>query len=184
MQLEPIGFLPKDTTIPTGWSQAAGGVTEICSVSDCVNSSPLGWIDKWLHNDLGFFNSVAAARSVIVEGPQRFTVFAFRLLDLRFVRGKREPVVFSRLPVEPIPPDFVPLGFDIVSKTISSQFECSPLSCNGMANEVPVNTYCLVRTLDEAIAVAERFSLEEPEPGPYHVLEVLREPAQFKNPGA
>jgi hypothetical protein len=44
-----------------------------------------------------------------------------------------------------------------------------------MAAEVPVNQYCLIDTLEEAIAAAVRFSKEEPEPGPYYVVEVLRE---------
>ncbi len=43
-----------------------------------------------------------------------------------------------------------------------------------MANEVDVNRYCLVENLVEAIALAECFSSDEPEPGPYYVLDVLR----------
>jgi hypothetical protein len=43
-----------------------------------------------------------------------------------------------------------------------------------MAEEVPVNRFCLLGTLDEAIAFAERCAREEPEPGPFYVLEVLR----------
>jgi len=35
-----------------------------------------------------------------------------------------------------------------------------------MANEVDVNRYCLVENLVEAIALAERFSRDEPEPVP------------------
>ena len=35
-----------------------------------------------------------------------------------------------------------------------------------MANEVDVNRYCLVENLVEAIALAERFSRDEPEPDP------------------
>lgn len=71
---------------------------------------------------------------------------------------------------------FVSLGFDVVNKTpFSAFFECSPLSCNGIAGEVPVNRYCLLATLEEAIASAQRCAREEPEPGPFYVLEVLRD---------
>jgi hypothetical protein len=38
-----------------------------------------------------------------------------------------------------------------------------------------VNRYCLMGTVNEAVMLAERFSIEEPEPGPYYVIEVLRE---------
>jgi hypothetical protein len=80
----------------------------------------------------------------------------------------------TTVPAEPIPGSFVSLGFDVANKTYSPFFECSPLSCNGMAEEVPVNRSCLIETLEDAIAFAERCAREEPEPGPYYVLEVLR----------
>jgi hypothetical protein len=32
-----------------------------------------------------------------------------------------------------------------------------------------------MNTVDEAVELAERFSIEEPEPGPYYLIEVLRE---------
>ena len=37
-------------------------------------------------------------------------------------------------------------------------FFCSPLSCNGMAEESPVNRYCLVDGLDTAIPMARDFA--------------------------
>ena len=70
--------------------------------------------------------------------------------------------------------DFEPLGFDVVSKSITDFFECSPLSCNGKATTFSVNAHCLFDALEDAIAAAEAFSKEEPEPGPYYVARVLR----------
>jgi len=64
-----------------------------------------------------------------------------------------------------------------VSKSVSDGFECSPLSCNLMALEVAVTRHCLVDDLEAARELARRFSVEEPEPGPYYVVEVLRAPA-------
>ena len=52
-------------------------------------------------------------------------------------------------------------------------FGCSPLSCNGMAERVPVNSYCLVDGVNDAVAGAKQFAREQPEPGPYVVIEVL-----------
>lgn len=78
--------------------------------------------------------------------------------------------------VVPLPVELRSLGFDVVSKSVSDGFECSPLSCNSMALELAVNRHCLVDHLEVAIAVATRFSVEEPEPGPYYVVEVLRCP--------
>jgi hypothetical protein len=55
-------------------------------------------------------------------------------------------------------------------------FECSPLSCNAMATEMDTNEYCLFDSLEAAVAGAARFSIEQPEPGDYYVIEVLEEP--------
>jgi hypothetical protein len=42
-----------------------------------------------------------------------------------------------------------------------------------MAVEIMANEYCLFDSLDSAIAGATRFSIEQPEPGEYYVVEVL-----------
>jgi len=171
-----IGYFPKNVAVPAGWS-ASTHVTEVCSVSDCVNSAPSGWIDHWLHNEWGFFNTRMDARLVVPSGADGFTLFAYRLLPSRFLHGQTERLEIKELPVEPLAAAFVSLGFDVVNKVVSAYFECSPLSCNYMADEVAVNDFCLVENLEQAVQLAERFSSEEPEPGPYYVLEVLREVA-------
>ena len=68
------------------------------------------------------------------------------------------------------------LGYDVVSRSCGSSFECSPLSCNGAAERVEVNEYCLVDDPAEPFRLAALFSrLEEGyEPGPYFVVEVWR----------
>lgn len=172
-----IGYFLKRTTLPSGWDFPQS-VAEICSVSDCINPAPDDWIERWLHNELGFFDSRDDARSMNVDPSKAWRLFAFRLLPVRFVQGCREPLDIPALMVEPMSNDFVSLGFDVVSKSISAFFECSPLSCNGLASEVPVNRYCLLDTLAEAETVADRCSRDEPEPGPYYVLEALREEGQ------
>jgi len=174
--LRLLGYFPKRTGVPAGWSTSATSahVTEICSVSDCVAASPEGWIDHWLHNEGGFFSTWVDAQSVLPSGSDGFAIFAYRLLPVEFANGMTKRLAIGDLAVEPLPPGFESLGFDVVSRTCSAFFECSPLSCNGMANEVEVNCYCLVENLVEAIALAERFSRDEPEPGPYYVVDVLR----------
>ena len=42
-----------------------------------------------------------------------------------------------------------------------------------MAAELRTNECCLFHGLDEAIAGAEQFAVEQPEPGDYYVIEVL-----------
>jgi hypothetical protein len=74
----------------------------------------------------------------------------------------------------PLPDDYEKLGFDAVSRSISPMFECSPLSCCGAAESMPVNRHCLFETLEKAIDGAKAFSSGPWEPGPYYVLEVYR----------
>ncbi|MFN7935668.1 MAG: hypothetical protein U0R19_20225 [Bryobacteraceae bacterium] len=160
--------------MPGNWN-AAPQVTAIYSVSSCINDAPQGWLKRWLHNDWGFYNSHVDGRSVIPPNENGFEMLAYRLLPVRFHKGHTEPLSIDGVAPEPLPPTYRSAGFDVVNKTYSAFFECSPLSCNSLAKDIPVNSCCLVNTLDEAIAVARKFSVEEPEPGPYFVIEVLRE---------
>src|ERR1035438_3877678 len=43
--LKLVGYFPKKTTVPEGWSISAASahVSEICSVSNCIAASPEGW---------------------------------------------------------------------------------------------------------------------------------------------
>jgi hypothetical protein len=174
VDLTLVGYFLKGTSVPSGdWWPSS--VVEVCSVSDCLNPVPWGWIDKWLHNDFGFFNSSNDARTIFGEPPQGYRLFGYRLLPMRFDEECRESFTIPQLSVEPLSDRFVSLGFDVTNKSDSIYFECSPLSCNGMANEVPVNRFCLLDTLPEAESFAERCAREQPEPGQYFVVEVLRE---------
>ena len=51
-----------------------------------------------------------------------------------------------------------------------------------MAREIAVNRYCLIDTLDDAIATARIFAGEQPEPGDYYVVEVWRKRRGDANP--
>ncbi len=80
---------------------------------------------------------------------------------------------------EPELRSYVRLGYDVVERNPAIGilgFGCSPLSCNGMAENIPVNEFCLLDDLGSAFAVAQRFEIEKPEPGPYVVIEVLAAP--------
>ena len=155
----------------------APGVREICSVSRCISSGPENWINLWLHNDLGWFNRISDAIRAIRPGEEsRYRVFAYRMYPEVFTAGGRVPfTVPDNVRPEPIPTEFRSLGFDSASKSMETVLglECSPLSCNRMADEIGANEFCLFRGLDEAIAGAQRFAAEQPEPGDYYVIEVL-----------
>ena len=154
------------------------GVREICSVSRCFSEAPEGWLERWAHNSYGWFNSIKDAWEAVPEGRRgAFRLFAYRIAALRFRGGVAERTTVPQdVHPDPIPPSFVSLGYDAVSKFMDSviEFECSPLSCNAMAPEFAVNEFCLLATEEAAMAAAKRFSVEQPEPGDYYVVEVLQ----------
>jgi hypothetical protein len=173
------GFFAK-RIVPRPAFLHAPGVREICSVSECISSGPENWIDLWLHNDLGWFNRIPHAIRAISPGEEsQFRLSAYRLFPEVFTAGGRAPyTVPDSVRPEAIPTGFRSLGFDSASKSMETVLglECSPLSCNGMADEIGANEFCLFPGLDVAIAGAQRFAAEQPAPGDYYVIEVLEGP--------
>ncbi len=173
-----IGYFPKKAVQRPDWLKAAH-VTGIRSVSDCISSGPPDWIQHWTHNEMWVYSTIAAALAAVPEDAQDgYELHAYRMLPIKWDGGTEIAMVFPPLDVEPVPPDFQSIGFDAVSIMAGgSGFGCSPLSCNSMAEEIETNEHCLLPSQQVAERIALRFSIDEPEPGPYHVAEVLRRPA-------
>ena len=170
-----IGYFPKRTMKRPDWLKAAG-VDEVCSVSDCLSEGPEDWIDQWRHNEMWVYDTVELARSVIPEAVrQEFDLYAYQMFPVIFKDGQQQPFEIPPLQVQPLPESFERVGYDAVSRTYGTNFECSPLSCNHMAEHIAVNRYCLVDDVDTALRLAAEFEAGGCEPGPYHVVEVWRQ---------
>ena len=168
-----IGYFAKRRTAKPTFLDAPN-VIEICSVSPCIAAPPDGWIEHWTHNDWFVYNSPDEARRVAKNDLESdFAIYAYRLLPVAFAEDM-EPLEITVSPTA-LPEHFEPLGFDVVSRDMTPMFECSPLSCNSMAPEAPINEYCLLSSLEEAEKFARRCAKEQPEPGTYFVVEVWRE---------
>ncbi len=169
-----IGYFPKRTFRTPDWTKVTG-VGEVCSVSNCMSRGPEGWIDRWLHNDLCVYDSPGLAWSVVPEAVrEEYDLYAYRMYPWLFQKG-RHRFEIPPLGVESLADSFGFLGVDAVSRSCGSTFECSPLSCNGMAGRVAVNRHCLFDDVDAAFRWAAEFDAGAGEPGPYHVLEVWRD---------
>ncbi len=150
-------------------------VKDIYSVSNCLSEGPPGWIDKWLHNEMFVYDSPELALSVVPEdNKEKYTLFAFKVAPLIFDTKGEEIWCPPKLKVSPLPANFTLQGYEAVNHPWTPYFECSPLSCNSMAVEYPVNEHCLVDELDIALNMARKFANSEPEPGPYFVVEVWK----------
>ena len=166
-----VGYFPKRTQPQPDWLRVEH-VREVCSVSECVSAGPNDWVAQWKHNALGFFDTEAAALDV-VRDPVGLEMYAYRVYPLQFDSG------LSRSWAVPIHValdlrEYVFLGFDLVSRSISDYFECSALSCDSAAKEFVVNSHCLIDDYDAAWAACLAVSRGEYEPGPYYLFEVYR----------
>lgn len=172
MQL--MGYFPKQIELRPEWLKASG-VMDICSVSECVSQGPQDWIQLWRHNEWWLYSTIPDAISVIPQQEaDRFTLFAYQFESMIYHGGESTVFNLPDFDIQPLPNTASSLGFDVVSRSMDSTFECSPLSCNHMAEEITVNSHCLIDTLAKAREVAIQFSIEEPEPGPYFVAEIIQ----------
>lgn len=184
-----LGYCAKRIWVPTAeWCGAWGGhIGEIASVSGCLSSYPPNWIDRWDFNRCACWNDEASALAAVPPASLAdFRLFCYRLIPILFgASGDAAtvslddlfPAGLPDLPSEPALPSYRSVGYDIVEAPLTLSvlgFGCSPLSCNGMAQEIPVNRFCLLDNLDTALAIAKRFGAEQPEPGPYLIIEVLK----------
>ncbi len=64
------------------------------------------------------------------------------------------------------------LGFDVVSFNVQTGPECSPLSCNNLAESIEVNERCLLKSFDDAKKLLENGAFHESEPGPFRIFAV------------
>jgi hypothetical protein len=179
-----LGYGVRRTEVPAGNETfERAGVEEVCSVADHVARRPAGWEKGWDFNRACCYGSEATALATVQE-EDGFQLLAYALVEQKLDEaGNPVPVVpesifvdgLPDLPTGPVPDGLVALGYDAVcSEPRFMDFCCSPLSCNGLAGEIGVNRYCLIDDLDEALRVAQRFDREQPEPGPYYVVQVFR----------
>ena len=132
-----------------------------------------------VHNtDTWLFDSPGAAWWVVPEVErERYRLYAYRLRPTLFHdSGKETELMLPEIKAVSIPASFIRIGYDAVVRYLEDphigSFGCSPLSCIYMAEEYPVNRYCLVDDLDTARAMARHFAAGNCEPGPYCIVEV------------
>lgn len=173
IKLQPIlvGYIPKRTAKRPDWLQAAG-VEEICSASCCCSESP---DDMGTPNDFGIYDSPEEAMALIEGGHKHeYDLYAYSMFPVIFREGLQDSFEIATHQVTPLTDSFEFLGFDVVSRSCGFCFECSPLSCNNMAEHIAVNRHCLLDNIETAIENAANFEAQQCEPGPYHVLGIWR----------
>ena len=172
----PAGYMAKrvaarpDSLLPEG-------VSSIYSVSGCISENFTDYIDFWMHNGYWLFDSPAAiidiARDKKIDLAQT-VLFFYEVHELEFDEGEWshfEPERAFETNVK-VPENKELEGYDVVSFTVGTSPECSPLSCNGLAAEVETNSRCLLESLEQAQRLLEIGTFSNSEPGPYRIFAV------------
>ena len=176
--MTPAGYIAKKIHTSPGWLKA-DTVADIYSVSNCVSAAFCDYIPHWRHNGYWLFDSpdvirgIATAEKVELSGHK---MFYYEVHEQQFNDEHRAWESFGAdesFPTDVQVPDEKKLeGFDVVSFFALSAPECSPLSCNHMAESLSVNAHCLLATFDEAKQLIETGRFTGCEPGPYRIFAV------------
>ena len=153
----PLGYMAKRVARPDGWLKAPH-VTQVYSVSSHLAADFGDWINAWMHNGYWFFDSPAVVQEVALQIGADLagtTLFYYEGFEMQYDEeshwGSYSPTPSFPLNVEP-PARKTLRGFDVVTYSCNNSAECSPLSCNALADEIPVNEFCLLASLEEKLA--------------------------------
>ncbi|HTJ01351.1 MAG TPA: hypothetical protein VL492_01055 [Methylovirgula sp.] len=179
----PAGYMAKRIVARPDWLKA-DAVADIYSVSACSSKNFADYVSDWRHNGFWLFNrpgditQLACDRAIDLSGT---VLFYYEVFEQQFDETAKkwsavEPELSLDTNVER-PKDAHLEGFDVVSFCAGTSAECSPLSCNSLAEECPVNRHCLMARFEEAVAALERGEFDECEPGPFRVFAVYSVPS-------
>ncbi len=172
----PAGYLAKRIAIKSGWLRALQ-VTDIYSVSGCMSEVFADYVDYWKHNGFWLLDSpevirnIAQEKSIDLAGT---TLFYYEVYENEFDGNTWRPYgpdPSFRTNVL-IPTDKHLEGFDVVTFSNQNLPECSPLSCNRLAEEIQTNSHCLFDSFSDAEKYVGDGDFNNSEPGPYRIFSV------------
>ena len=174
----PIGYLYKSVAARTDWLKAPG-VVDIRSLSGCISTDFADYINYWKHNGYWLFDEPRIIEDLAKDDKidlSGMTLFYYEAHEHEFDETAGEWRSFAAEPSFKTdvraPADKHLQGFDVVEFSAHTSPGCSPLSCNGLAKELPVNRHCLFDSFDEAKDPLERGLFKNCEPGPYRIIAV------------
>lgn len=174
----PVGYMYKKVCHQPDWLKSST-VKKIYSVSGCVSKDFCDWVNEWKHNGYWLFDSpkvmetIAKEKSIDLSG---MALFFYKASQQQWDDNEQQWVNYK--PEETFETDVqLPKatrleGYDVVSFCTGTTCECSPLSCNHLAECVKVNAHCLLSSYEEATSLIRAGKLKGCEPGPYRIFEV------------
>jgi hypothetical protein len=173
----PIGYMAKYICERPDWLKAPI-VVDFFSVSACGSEFFFNdYIPLWKHNGYWLFDSPGIIQAIAQEKSvdlQKTKLFYYEAHEMEFT-GENWRLFFpeTSIPVNIIQPAQKKLeGFDVVTFSVGHSPECSPLSCNSLAEELPTNPHCLFNTFEEAETSLSAGKFVKCENGPYRIIAV------------
>lgn len=172
----PMGYLYKKIVKKPDWINAS--IEDVYSISDCVSENFAEYIDYWSHNDYWIFNSpeimqkIAADKNIDLSEMQLFyyEIYKLQYTDKWQIFAPSSSLITNVL----IPKNKQLKGFDVATFSQGNLPECSPLSCNNLADEKIVNSHCLFDTFEEAKQAIELNFFDKGEPGPHRIIAIYQ----------
>lgn len=174
----PAGYMAKKAVTKPDWLKA-NGVEDIYSVSGCISKDFADYIKFWKHNGYWLFDSpeviaqVANEQSIDLVGT---TMFYYEVYGQEFDDAKEQWCPYesdqSFITNIRLSENKILAGFDVVTSVSRNSPECSPLSCNSLANEIQTNSHCLLPDFKTAKRLIETGRFNHSEPGPYRIYTV------------
>jgi hypothetical protein len=172
----PAGYLAKRVYIKPDWLQAPQ-VNDIYSLSGCVSKVFADYVEYWKHNGFWLFDSPEVVETLAQENSIDLTgtmLFYYEAYEKEFDGDTWQPYQpdssFKTSVVVPLDQQLE--GFDVVTFSCRNRPECSPLSCNNLAQKLPTNRHCLFQSFEEAEANVTNGVFNDSEPGPYRIFSV------------
>jgi hypothetical protein len=172
-----VGYLAKRVAQCPDWLKAPE-VKDIYSVSSCTSENFMEYIKFWRHNGYWFFDSPEIIQELSRENRvdlEGLTFFYYEVYEKEFHEERKEwlsfvPESFLTNIIQPTKREFH--GYDVVTFSVGTNPECSPLSCNHLASEIRTNSHCLLESCEETKKSLESGQFDHSEPGPFRIFAV------------
>ncbi len=173
----PAGYMAKYVMSRPEWLKAES-VIDIYSISGCISDYFADYIKYWKHNGYWFFDSPEIIRQLAIEHSLDLTktsLFYYEVYEFEFDEDEArwipfEPTDFTTQVIEPKSKHLE--GYDVITFSLGTNPECSPLSCNALAAEVETNEHCLLPSLEETQRILKGGRFNKTEPGPFRIFAV------------
>ena len=174
----PVGYMAKKVIKKPDWLKA-DVVQDVYSVTNCLSKDFADYIKYWKHNGYWFFDSPEIIEDLAKENSLEFQgtkLFYYEVYELEFHDDEnvwREFKLEASFRTDVVIPNIKFLeGYDIVTFSVGTSPECSPLSCNSLASIIKTNKHCLFDSFEEAKQSLEKDQFKNSEPGPFRIFAV------------